>query len=503
MSKKILLIVAVLSAFVIGIITYLIIDTQTKNKQDENSLQTQIQDITIEAFDMSLRIDESGKKLNYTIHNPSNLEYEKTIYVTGTGITVDGDLVEPQKVGNWYVTILVTFNNKSVSKIVKVNVLNSNFSAQIEILDNDLNPITNLFFTNWYKLKITMSKQVEYTLLASENVDCLQKISSENNVDIYTFNSVEKHDIHNVNVTSFSVEYCGLTFSANVNTYCYQQKFNILFSKGEQNGIIRLHTYNNLYTKNANADGIYNSTTFAFENDTKYMNNYICEISNTNVAILDNNQIVAQNEGECEFNIILQDGSNYVQTYKVVVESVKIDNFSNKNDITINIGEKHIITYSYSPMYSINNIEIYVDGEKTTQTELVFEQAGNHSVLILDTVSNKQVTYNVKVQNYIFEVEFLQSFINEYEAVFENNTLTIACDQEFYVPFDYQIAPSNLCESVECEITFSQNQGLNLVVEYQESNAVVLKVKGKGSAKVNITLKENVNIVCCFAIVVV
>ena len=327
MSKKLLIITFAISLVLIGVFTYLII---SHNKTDGQKLQEQ-QNITIQASNITLQIDEKDKKLNYQIKNPSNLEYEKTIVVSGDGIKLDGDTIIPQKIGNWFVTIFVNYNNITVNKVVTVTVKSPNFLATLQILDNNKNEVEDLFFNDTYFLKITLSTFVEFDL-TSTCVANLNKVSENNNVLLYSFCCIKPEVLTKTVQTTFTVKYYDKTYSVSKNTYNHQTNFDVSFSNSQTKDEINLYKFDNFHTNLANADGFYSNATFQVKSSYLCKNLYKCEITNSSVAKLENETIVAVNDGQCEFNIISLDGSNYVKTYKVVVQTVKIDNFSKIED---------------------------------------------------------------------------------------------------------------------------------------------------------------------------
>lgn len=489
MKKWIYVLICIL---VVGIITAFVVPKQKDNPPPPN------EKLEILCDDITMYLDDKPKQLKYEIINNQNLTYSKSVYTENDCVGVSNDYVFANKVGISDLTIKLTTSNSVFTKTIKVTVLETQCEIDIKVLkQNDI--VDKVFVGDLYTLEVSTSKKLnyDYQVYTSTNVGDFVLLEDEDN--FYRFN----FKVNSTGDTKFTFEYKGVEKSLTLKTYKYISNINVKFDD-EFASFVNLTLFNNDYKDIANQNNLYDCCTFEILNSLNCINDYKVEVSNEYVAKIQDNKIVAISEGECNFVVYALDGSNYSKSYKVIVAKSKAESISfNVSGLELETNEGYELEATFTPVYAFCNIEYYLNNQKLENTKIAFSEAGQYIIIAKDSISNKTVSLIISVVQpveYIFELTFLESFMQEYNATFIDNVLTMTSQEEqSQVVFSIKI--ENNPYSYDCNIIYSNN---NIVDSHDQIlNSIIINFKAKGETYITLSLKDNSAISYVFKIVIV
>ncbi|MBO5885096.1 MAG: hypothetical protein J6Q51_04795, partial [Clostridia bacterium] len=412
----------------ICIIAAIIIVAIVLPKENNPPTQPIKEEIQIDCDDITMYLDDEPTKLNYTITNNQNLTISKSIYADNDNISILNGYVYANKVGESNITIKVSTENNIFTKTVKVKVVLT--QCKIELNVTKQNAITDkLFVGESYVLEVSTSKKLnyEYQVFTSENIADLELIQNEENLYKFRFEVIDTDE------TKFIFKYKGLEESISLLTYRFVTDINVKFDNVLQNNVY-LCLFNNNYKEHANQNNLYDSCSFEIVEAANCINNYSVKVSNSEVVKIQDNSIIAINEGVCDLIISALDGSNFTKSFKVFVSTSKIESLSfGLQSVDINIDEEYVINTTFNPVYAICNIEYFLNDQKLSCSKISFAEAGVYTIIAKDACSNTTASLTINViqkLEYVFELVFLESFVQEYNATFEDNVLTMHSQNE-------------------------------------------------------------------------
>ena len=487
-KKKIILwfISTVVLGLIIGLVTYLVISNNNTDANEEQDDEI----VTVEPF---LRIDDIDDLKIYNDNSPYELNIKVTcnedfIITTKSNndnILINKNIITPNKVGKSIVEINVKSSSKEVIKFVNVEVLPSNISANFSILKNNEIP-NNLFVGEEYILELNLSKDLiySYEIETSENINNLQIINKENK----------------------KIKYKDYTKTAKYKAYNYINNIDISFSNAVENNQILLYLFNNYYKDLANNDGIFNEIKYTINKHDDIINDFSLIIENTELAEIIDNRIIAKSEGITILNVIANDGSNYKQSYQIVIEKIKIQNLSFNDEIVdLKVDEPYPIATTYSPIYALSNLMYYYNNQRYTDSTISFNSVGTYSLKVIDIFSNLNaiITFNVIPNENAYIISFNPNFLANENAIFESDVLTINSGKsEYHIPFSYKLNSEIQVENITSNLTFSSDT-ISAEIEQTTYNGFIISLKGSGEIRFTIYLKDNPKIMYTFKIVIV
>lgn len=506
MNRKIVISLIIFTAVAILIVGLFYYFVNQKKDLPNDAIQSDNTNIEIVCEDkITLFIDDENYFLNYTVLNPNDVIYSEDVKVKGDCIVLEDKYIKPISIGLSYIIINIQTQFNIYTKTIEVNVLPTINKIEFRILDLENNEISKCFVGESYLLEINVDEKVNdsFTVEVSNNVMNLELVEKYDNNLKFSFR------INNYGETTFVFKYRNIEKSFKINSFAYIKDFNVDFSNSFSENIIRLYLFNDLYKNDAYNDNIYDFTKFNINLPESNINDYSLEVSN-DCVIIEENSIIANKEGECSFYIKANDGSMYVETYKIVVDTIKINSLtitSSKEEITV--GESCFIDVDYAPIYAVCNLSCYCDcGISIIEGLFSSTDAGEYKIYAKDDVTNKVAVTTIIVKereddvNYHFELKFNNSFLNEYNATFVNDCLTVnANDDLILVPFSYSIIGDDVYDGkIECLLEYATDDNIYIekVINY---NFIQLTLSGKGEIDVTLKLKENVKICYTFKIV--
>lgn len=503
-KKKIILwfIGTVVLGLIIGLVTYLVISNNNTDANEEQDDEI----VTVEPF---LRIDDIDDLKIYNDNSPYELNIKVTcnedfIITTKSNndnILINKNIITPNKVGKSIVEINVKSSSKEVIKFVNVEVLPSNISANFSILKNNEIP-SNLFVGEEYILELNLSKDLiySYEIETSENINNLQIINKENKKIKYKFKIINNEEI------AFIFKYKDYTKTAKYKAYNYINNIDISFSNTVENNQILLYLFNNDYKDLANNDGIFNEIKYTINKHDDIINDFSLIIENTELAEIIDNRIIAKSEGITILNVIANDGSNYKQSYQIVIEKVKIQNLSFNNEIVdLKVDVPYPIATTYSPIYALSNLMYYYNNQRYTDSTISFNSVGTYSLKVIDIFSNLNaiITFNVIPNENAYIISFNPNFLANENAIFESDVLTINSGKsEYHIPFSYNLNSEIQVKNITSKLIFSSDT-ISAEIEQTTYNGFIISLKGSGEIRFTIYLKDNPKIMYTFKVVIV
>ena len=511
-KKKIILwsIGTILFGLAICLVIYVCFPNNNTNSNSDIDKEKDNEIISIEpTFKPMLRIE---KIKDIQIHNDDepytidikvtcNEDYTITTSANNDNIVVNYNIVTPIKVGKSVVQIKVKSSSNEVIQNVNIEVLPSEITANFSILKNDTTP-THLFVGEDYILQLDLSKKSIYNfdIFYSENIENFQLIKKENTKIKCKFK------IKNNGEIKFDFKYKDYTKSFKNTAFDYVSNINITFSREIKNNIINLFLFNNNYTNLATDNDIFNEIEYTITNQENFVNNYSTSVENSSIAQVLNNKISAQNEGTTNFVIQANDGSNYKQTYQIVVKKIKIQNLGVQDEeIALNIKDAYPIPQiTFLPVYAIANIVYYYDNNEYTGNILTFEKAGTHRLKVVDTISNLSATITLIIQEKSesdLSIKVDPNFLHKETAVFDNDILTVTTNEpEIEISFSCVLKDNAGGTEIECTLQSFSNT--ITITSKQLYNGYVITLTGKGIAHFTLTLKKDPSITYSFDVVI-
>lgn len=479
------------------ILLFILLNNQKPNNNDNNEF---VETLTINASDITCYIDECID-LNFTIS--TNAENYQTNILFDNSIMLIENKIYPQVVGETTLTIVATTNQNTYTKTVTIIVLDIVDNVEFYCYDISGNLVDKIFAKNYYKLKI----------IANKNIIDIYQINTTENINNFTFNNKN----NNVLEFSFYVKECSSTqfnfiyrkYSKTFNIPCYSyiDNFNINFKNSYFNNQINLYLFNENYTILANNNNFFNNCEFSINLSNLCLNSYQIISTNSQVAKIENNKIIAVNEGECELKIIATDGSGYCETYIIKVNKILIESlYPQSKEVDLLVGESYELIYNYLPIYALADISIsYSSDLIVNDNTITANKAGKYTLVITDKLSNKKSTivFNVTaLKTYRYEIQFNENFLQSYGAIFNNNILQFTTSETVTIPFSYNIVgDSEYTQDITTLVSIKSNPNLDTNVSVV-SNAIMITLNGKGEFYVTLSLKYNTDITYTFKIII-
>lgn len=466
-------------------------------KNDDNAPPVE-ESIEIVCKDITISLNDKPVNLGLKVIKKGVLTYTKKISTDSDCIKIFGDLVIPKKVGTANVTIEISTTNNKYTKEVSVTVKPVDCDINLIIQDDLGNNINKLFVGENYNLIVTVNKKLnyDYNVSTSKNISQFKLIESKNNY--YKFN----FKVESLEKTQFLFEYLGDEELLEINTYEYIRDINIKINN-ELSNEINLDLFNPDYRTLANENGLYDSCTFNIIENNNCINEYKVEVSNENIARIEENNIIAINGGICDLIVSALDGSDYIKIFKIYVNNSNIQNLNFESAVVeLEQNQVYELNANYYPIYSINNIEYYLDDKLIEDTNISFDAAGEYIIIAKDVYSNISTQLKIIVKEssikYNFELSFSDSFLQECNGKFENDVLTISSSASIDVYFSISI--QDCPYDLSCTIEFTND---NIVSGWQQySNVITIGFLSQGETFVKLMLKENIEVSYTFKIVV-
>ena len=487
--KKFWLIFGIIVSIAIVVAICLVIFL-TKPKQesvtDDNKIIVTPIVPTITAQDITLYTNQT-KDIIFDVECEHN--YTINILCNFDELTIINNTVKAIASGEYYFDIVVQVDNLDYIKRVNVYAITPITQIEYQIYNRQNNIVDKLFVGDSYIIKIMPnSKMLDGEISLSENLSDIQ-IQNFNNTMFVSFN-VESYDN-----TKFVFSAYNFLQEINIDTYCYINNFNVNIERQD------LYLFNTNYATQANIDGKYNFTLFEFGLDDKNYNSYEITLSNPDVVQIVENKIIAKSCGTSYINFVATDGSGYTEKYLITTQNILISqmNFVEQN-VILDVNQSYTPSYVISPIYAICNLVFDIDFDES----ISFALAGNYTLTLTDRISNNtcQMTFVIKdvvVINY--QLHFNNSFLTEYNATYQNDTLTLTGKDTTIIYFDYSIistpAYTGSILSV-CEIV-GENIDYNIETN---SNMVILATSYKGSFDLKLSLQENTGVTYVLHIVI-
>ena len=272
---------------------------------------------------------------------------------------------------------------------------------------------------------------------------------------------------------------------------------------------INLYLYNNNFKHLANTNNYFDSTTFECFVDENCLNSYCVEIENSLVASLNGNCISAISQGETFLHFVATDGSNYTQSYKIVVNKILMDTLSfNQSQVELTVGQSFNFELSYEPMFCLCSIQIDCDsGLSLNQNTITAQSEGEYYVYAIDTLTGKVAQIKVIVKdipkppNTQIVIEFNNSYLLNNGATFENNVLTINSLTDNILTFSYKLVGDSV-DDISCSIQIISANNLNYTAS-TIYNTVTINLVDSDTFDVVLTLKQNSLITYTFKVIIV
>lgn len=494
LNKKYITIIII--TVVVAITVFLVAFFVIKNSKKPNNLPVGEQnEIEILCNDITLFIDET-KDINFQVIGAK--DYKVDFAVSNENIKIENNKIIPNKVGKSTVTIKIVEDKNLYSKNFVVEVLPSVKDANIFVSDQNNVNVTKVFVGEFYILNVVLSTEVidSYEILTSENISNFSKINSTKTKLQFLFK------VNSYGETNFVFKYRKFEKTFTIDCYEFINNFNVKFSKNTKN----LYIFNENYKNIAQLNEIHSSCSFEITPNANTLNSYSVVVEG-NAVILDNNTLVAQNEGKSNLIISANDGSGYYEKYEFVVEKIFANDLHfDVPKIELNVNESYTFSYSYSPIYACVDITIFGDENISISNNTISSSvAGDYTLYIKDNLTNKTSQMLVKVkqpQTYTYQLEFNKSFMLQNNATFENDVLTVCpSGEDVAVIFSYSIVgTSEYTLDIQSNIEISTDLAYNINTN---SNAVMINISGKGEAKVTLSLKSDSTISYSFTIVVI
>ncbi len=465
-------------------------DVDSQNPADLQNPDQNVDSVVISCEDVTMFIDEI---YSLDIDISSNSSYTLSFVCDTNAMTITNQKIYANKVGQFDVTVIVTTDASSYYDSFVVNVVDTITQVNATIY-KDTKIVDKLFANEDYVIEFDLDSPVydDFSLKTSENILQLTNIDTDNERKI-------KFSFH-VDSTAQSVfEFCYRNFSKTFtyNTYKYIDNFNVNFSNSYKNNVLTLSLFNENFLEQANNDNFFNFATYEISTDKNSLPLYEVNILDENVAYIDSNKIYAKSEGTTLLEISALDGSSYIMTIPVEVNNVLVENILPKQtSVSIYTNETFDIEYTFSPIYAICDFEITSNGLDVDNNTISSINEGNYIVTILDTISKKNIDINVQVlaysqespSPYYYDIIFSESFMNMYNASFEDNTLTMYSNSlPVNIQFDFVIK-GNYQEEISTKVTISTTLNYSISTN---SNSVSLVVESKGNLEVTLTQKDD------------
>lgn len=490
---------------VITCTAFLIQKTNKANADKDNQQENSHTSISINcANEVVMYLTDEPVVFNIEIVNPKDEEYKIQIDVNNSNIFFKDNKIYANNVGESILTINVLTKFKTLKKYVKVTVKKKEMTVNMQILNDTFDCVDKIFVSNKYYLQINSNdlKSKEFDIFTTENIADLSYFKTDSNSVLFTF------FVSSCDTTKFIFSCEDYKEEFEIDCYEYIKKFDVEFENSHGNNI-DLFLFNNEKSEQANLDNIYNSTSFKIGVNENNLPLFSITISNQNVAKIENNTIFALQEGECTMKITALDGSNYCEEYVISVNKILVESLTLKvENTTLKIGESEKIKIDISPVYALCDCKIYADkGLQIKDDMLCATKEGEFMLWVEDSISNKISSVKISVlgesvPEYYFEIEINQSFLEQYEANFNNGILTINKNENFVtVPLSYNcIVYDNPDIDITCEINVVCYNGIEVNYECI-SNAVIFNIKGSGKIDVKMSLVANSQIYYNFTII--
>ena len=473
------------------------IDQSTDQSTSQDEAQGEDVTLSLSCQDVVMYIDDKFAQIKYSVNTNDN--YTVDYNYDTSKLTIEKDKIYAHESGEYTVTMtLTTSSEKIATDNFTVTIYDTVTQASAKVQKDGEN-IDNLFCYENYDAVFTLNAAMhtDFTVYTSENVNKLNLVQSEDKQKvIFSFTTIDSNDI------VFIFTYRNFTKTFTFSVYQYIDNFNVSFSNSFTDDVLALYNFNDTYISQANIDNIFDQASFEITTNPDTLQMFDVTTLNADIAKVVDNKIIAQKEGETSLVITAQDGSSFQKSIKISVRTIKVNNITTKDEqINLHVGESFEVLYSYSPIYAVCDFKIASPGLTLSEQTVTASSVGNFEVTIFDNISNQSakiyvtVTTDEQPSEISYEITINSSFLDLYQATFENDILTINTDEQIQIPFSFVLVYSN-GQSYDGEITtdvsvstdnFSNiNYGLEV-----DTNYCILTVKGNGTIKVTLTLLVN------------
>lgn len=435
---------------------------------------------------ISLFVKET-KTFEYSV---TNLEdYTLTITISDQSVaTINQDnKIVPNKVGTC--KIITTINTTpNITKETTLTILDCVYEVDFVITDTNQNFLERLYTNTEYLLNINQNT------LPSENPEI-----SHTNLSEFTLLNISNNSyIFKFKIASpgtFSIRYVGPFIEKIESHVAYELPTNYLvnFSNSFDNQSINLYLYNTQFKSEANADNIYNCTSFDIIKESEFDDVKI-ENYDKNIISINENKITALSEGSCTITFT-SNLSKVQKTYTIFVSKVTPSsitiNDQNKSlyfseSIELNVNESYPFTVILNPIYAAHNLSFDYNSE-------FINFSNNQMTLVSNTTATISVLYN---SNIIYSLTIMPASQISLEinltnttttANFSDNTLTATLKENCFVQLTCLAYINNvLNSSQEFEIEIYNNKIIKHS-DFEIYNGIInLEILAVGETRIDI-----------------
>ena len=468
------MVIIILLAAVVSVCVKLL----TKDKVVEEQQKEEIEEKVSIDCEEKINLTDCSQPIFFSYNIQSNVEYTIKIEINNDVISIKNRYIYVNKVGNSEISIIVTTEKKEYTKKIIVEVVHQEIQANFSIFDKNNNEVKNLFVGEKYTLKITTNVDLpQFVLNYSENIQIEE-------IDKYLFNfTVVKYG-----KIEFNLQCLNENFEYSVICYEYISNFDLQFDHNTD----KLYIFNQEYLEQANLDSKYSQIIFSVQPNENTQNNYEISLQGDSVELVDN-KLIAKHKGTSTLVIQSLDDKKFTYTKTIEVEEVLITELQfSQNQITMNIGETSNLTYTFSPIYALTQLEISCDNNLTYSNGIITpKKSGKYSIKILDKLTNIFSICEVEVKEISnIQVIFSSAFLTDYNATFENDILIIQKLSETYdIFFSYIISGENIYTDINIKI---QNLTTGEIMPYDKvSNSIMFTLSSIAEYKVTLTTSNS------------
>ena len=479
-KKGILIFCITLLVVAIAVAIYFIVPKNVTNGSFEEPEYEEVVEIYAQN-EINLTIFSQPYHLVYSIE--SNTDYELNIFCNNDVVYIQDDYIYVNKVGECILTIQANTLLHSYSKNINVEVKNVDFIANFLLTDKNNNILDKVMVGDEYVLKIQTNIDCDLqdvNLLHGDNISILNYEKADKNNIIYELK------ITNYGEVKFTFVYKQFDYDFIVDCFEYISTFNV----SSNHNFDVLYLFDENFVFEANQDEKFNDVEIFVSTNNHTLNKFDISLQNDN-AVLINNKIVAKNIGVNYLIIKALDNSNYTKTIKFEIKQVEIEDlYFNQTSLTLNVGESKQLSYIYSPIYAITNFDIDFEDINYENGYVTALNSGEFFITIKDIITGKIATCSVKViVSGNINITIPQSFLNDYNAVFENDVLTINKYCQIYqIVFYYSIIGDVQSMDLSCNVQTLSGDANPYVETF--SNLVMIDISSQGEYLVTLSIKE-------------
>ena len=488
--KKFWLIFGGIACFVIVVVAVClsIIFSDPKNNNNNNIVPPQIITPQIYAQDIFVYTNQS-KDIIYSVD--CEKDYTVCYSCNFRQVQISKNKVCVSQSGEYNFDIIVCVDGTNYTKNVKVFAYNQITDITYKIYDKNNNIVDKLFVGNSYCLKITPNSKIfDGEISLSENLSNITFEKSQTEI-------VANFKVESYGQTKFTLSCFEFLCEQNIDTYLYIDNFNVNIDS------TNLYLFNKEFLTLANLDNKFDFTNFDYSIDDKCFSSYLITISNPDVIKIENDKIIAISSGESYINFLATDGSEYSERYKITVQNVLADTITfDEDSVELNVNQSYTPSFAISPAYAICDLSYNLNFD----TSVSFDTAGTYTLTLTDSYTNKNCQMTIIVKEVVtisYELLFRNSFLTDYSATYENNTLTLVGKDTTQIHFNYNIVCSNGSDYTGSILSNAQIVNANFEYDLQVvSNSIDIVTSYKGSFDLLLSLVDNPSVTYTLHIVI-